>query len=123
MLLKIGTLTVNKIASYSEGKYHMANGVDKFIWNRRQDLQGYNLKILMIESHPWTKISLDILDVLQSGLNFSYTIEFKKKYGMMLENESWNGVIGELSKKHADIGLIDFSGWSKTFLFPFCNFR
>ena len=88
----------------------MANGVDKFIWNRRQDLQGYNLKILMIESHPWTKISLDILDVLQSGLNFSYTIEFKKKYGMMLENESWNGVIGELSKKHADIGLIDFSG-------------
>ena len=77
MLLKIGTLTVNKIASYSEGKYYMANGVDTFLWNRRQDLQGVELKILMIESHPWTKISLDILSVLQSGLNFSYTIEIK----------------------------------------------
>ena len=77
MLLKIGTLTVNKIASYSDGKYYMANGVDTFIWNRRQDLQGVELKILMIESHPWTKISLDILSVLQSGLNFSYTIEIK----------------------------------------------
>ena len=55
----------------------MANGVDTFIWNRRQDLQGVELKILMIESHPWTKISLDILSVLQSGLNFSYTIEIK----------------------------------------------
>ena len=77
MLLKIGTLTVNKIGSYSEGKYYMANGVDTFIWNRRQDLQGVELKILMIESHPWTKISLEILSVLQSGLNFSYTIEIK----------------------------------------------
>ena len=77
MLLKIGTLTVNKIGSYSEGKYYMANGVDTFLWNRRQDLQGVELKILMIESHPWTKISLDILSVLQYGLNFSYTIEIK----------------------------------------------
>ena len=77
MLLKIGTLTVNKIASYSEGNYNIANGVDTLIWNRRQDLQGVELKILIIESHPWTKISLDILSVLQSGLNFTYTIEIK----------------------------------------------
>ena len=27
----------------------------------------------------------------------------------MSDNYSWNGVIGELSKKHADIGLTDFS--------------
>ena len=28
---------------------------------------------------------------------------------MMSDNYSWNGVIGELSKKHVDIGLADFS--------------
>ena len=27
----------------------------------------------------------------------------------MLDNYSWNGVIGELSKKYTDIGLVDFS--------------
>ena len=54
---------------------------------------------------------IDVLDILRFDLNFTYTIREPedKKYGTKLENGSWNGIIGELHREKADIGLSDLS--------------
>ena len=51
---RIGELIVNKIASYQNGNYYSANNVDSFIWDRRKDLRGLELQIVVVESKPFT---------------------------------------------------------------------
>ena len=50
---------------------------------------------------------IDVLDILRFDLNFTYTIREPedKKYGTKLPNGSWNGIIGELQRRNADVGL------------------
>ena len=51
---RIGELIVNRIASYQNGNYYSANNVDSFIWDRRKDLHGLELQIVVVESKPFT---------------------------------------------------------------------
>ena len=51
---RIGELIVNRIASYQNGNYYSANNVNSFIWDRRKDLHGKELQIVVVESKPFT---------------------------------------------------------------------
>ena len=54
---------------------------------------------------------VDVLKTLKNDLNFTYTIKYPSdmSYGQLLDNGSWNGIVGELHKQNADIGLCDLS--------------
>ena len=54
---------------------------------------------------------VDLLNILAFNLNFTYTIKQPKdmSYGQILDNGSWNGIIGELHRRNADIGLCDLA--------------
>ena len=47
-------MVINKIASYEEGNYFAEENVDSFIWDRRRDLRGMELRVLAVESVPFT---------------------------------------------------------------------
>ncbi|XP_067881332.1 glutamate receptor ionotropic, delta-1-like, partial [Heterodontus francisci] len=51
--------------------------------------------------------SIDVLDALAKNLGFKYEIyqAMDHKYGSQLPNGSWNGMIGELINKKADIAV------------------
>ena len=53
----------------------------------------------------------DVLKTLKNDLNFTYVVKQPKdmSYGTMLDDGTWNGIIGELHKKKADIGCVDLS--------------
>ena len=53
----------------------------------------------------------DVLKTLKSDLNFTYIVKQPKdmSYGTMLDDGTWNGIIGQLHKKKADIGCVDLS--------------
>ena len=50
---------------------------------------------------------VDLLNILSFNLNFTYTIKQPKdmSYGQILDDGSWNGIIGELQRRNADVGL------------------
>ncbi|KAG2462286.1 GRID1 protein, partial [Polypterus senegalus] len=51
--------------------------------------------------------SIDVLDALAKNLGFKYDIyqASDSKYGIQLQNGSWNGMIGELINKRADLAI------------------
>uniref|UniRef100_A0A8C4X8U3 Glutamate receptor n=1 Tax=Erpetoichthys calabaricus TaxID=27687 RepID=A0A8C4X8U3_ERPCA len=51
--------------------------------------------------------SIDVLDALAKNLGFKYDIYqvSDSKYGIQLQNGSWNGMIGELINKRADLAI------------------
>ena len=51
---RIAELVINKIAYYEEGNYYAEENVDSFIWDRRRDLRGMELRVLAVESVPFT---------------------------------------------------------------------
>ena len=51
---RIGELIINRIASYQNGNYYSANNDYSFIWDRRKDLHGLELQIVVVESKPFT---------------------------------------------------------------------
>ncbi|XP_053548014.1 glutamate receptor ionotropic, delta-1 [Bombina bombina] len=85
------------------------------------DLQGITLKVVTVLEEPFVMVaenilgqprrykgfSIDVLDALSKNLGFKYEIYQVPdgKYGHKLPNGSWNGMIGELINKRADIAL------------------
>ncbi|XP_063814885.1 glutamate receptor ionotropic, delta-1 isoform X1 [Pseudophryne corroboree] len=85
------------------------------------DLQGLTLKVVTILEEPFVMVaenilgqpkkykgfSIDVLDALSQNLGFKYEIYQVPdgKYGHPLANGSWNGMIGELINKRADIAV------------------
>ncbi|KAM8924393.1 glutamate receptor ionotropic, delta-1 [Pelodytes ibericus] len=85
------------------------------------DLQGLTLKVVTILEEPFVMVaenilgqpkkykgfSIDVLDALSQNLGFKYEIYQVPdgKYGHQLANGSWNGMIGELINKRADIAV------------------
>ncbi|KAM9326965.1 glutamate receptor ionotropic, delta-1 [Gastrophryne carolinensis] len=85
------------------------------------DLQGLTLKVVTILEEPFVMVaenilgqpkkykgfSIDVLDALSQNLGFKYEIYQVPdgKYGHSLPNGSWNGMIGELINKRADIAV------------------
>ncbi|KAG7161170.1 Glutamate receptor-like 47, partial [Homarus americanus] len=51
----------------------------------------------------------DLLRLIQKRLNFSDVILPVVGFGSIIENGSWNGMIGVLSRQEADMGPLDFS--------------
>ncbi|OCT71958.1 hypothetical protein XELAEV_18034936mg [Xenopus laevis] len=85
------------------------------------DLQGLTLKVVTVLEEPFVMVaenilgqpkrykgfSIEILDELSNRLGFKYEIYQAPdgKYGHRLSNGSWNGMIGELINKRADIAI------------------
>ncbi|KAM5141048.1 glutamate receptor ionotropic, delta-1 isoform 3-T3 [Mantella aurantiaca] len=85
------------------------------------DLQGLTMKVVTILEEPFVMVaenilgqpkkykgfSIDVLDALSQNLGFKYEIYQVPdgKYGHALPNGSWNGMIGELINKRADIAV------------------
>ncbi|CAL9687653.1 unnamed protein product [Knipowitschia caucasica] len=84
-------------------------------------MQGVTLKIVTLLEEPFVMVaenilgqpkrykgfSIDVLDALAKILGFKYDIYqvADGKYGTALPNGSWNGMIGELIGKRADLAL------------------
>ncbi|KAM9858424.1 glutamate receptor ionotropic, delta-2 [Aulostomus maculatus] len=49
--------------------------------------------------------SIDVLDALSNYLGFKYEIYVAVKYGSLQPDGQWNGLMGELVSKRADVGL------------------
>lgn len=85
------------------------------------DLQGLTLKIVTVLEEPFVMVaenilgqpkrykgfSIDVLDALAKNLGFKYEIYQvgDGKYGHHLPNGSWNGMIGDLINKRADMAI------------------
>ncbi|KAM9727602.1 glutamate receptor ionotropic, delta-1-like isoform 2-T4 [Menidia menidia] len=84
-------------------------------------MQGVTLKIVTLLEEPFVMVaenilgqpkrykgfSIDVLDALAKILGFKYDIYQVSdgKYGSTLPNGSWNGMIGELISKRADLAI------------------
>uniref|UniRef100_UPI00398E9103 glutamate receptor ionotropic, delta-1-like n=1 Tax=Pristiophorus japonicus TaxID=55135 RepID=UPI00398E9103 len=98
-------------------------GLNGSLQERRleSDMQGVTLKVVTILEEPFVMVaenilgqpkrykgfSIDVLDALAKNLGFKYEIyqAVDHKYGSQLANGSWNGMIGELINKKADIAV------------------
>ncbi|XP_052046630.1 glutamate receptor ionotropic, delta-1 [Apodemus sylvaticus] len=84
-------------------------------------LQGLTLKVVTVLEEPFVMVaenilgqpkrykgfSIDVLDALAKALGFKYEIYQAPdgRYGHQLHNTSWNGMIGELISKRADVAI------------------
>ncbi|XP_027627756.1 glutamate receptor ionotropic, delta-1 [Tupaia chinensis] len=84
-------------------------------------LQGLTLKVVTVLEEPFVMVaenilgqpkrykgfSIDVLDALAKSLGFKYEIYQAPdgRYGHQLHNTSWNGMIGELISKRADLAI------------------
>ncbi|KAH0623476.1 hypothetical protein JD844_006249, partial [Phrynosoma platyrhinos] len=98
-------------------------GLNGSLQERRlgSDLQGLTLKVVTVLEEPFVMVaenilgqpkrykgfSIDVLDALSKNLGFKYEIYQSPdgKYGQQLHNSSWNGMIGELINKRADLAI------------------
>ncbi|XP_066549590.1 glutamate receptor ionotropic, delta-1 [Amia ocellicauda] len=84
-------------------------------------MQGVTVKVVTLLEEPFIMVaenilgqpkrykgfSIDVLDALAKSLGFKYEIYQVSdgKYGTQLPNGSWNGMIGELINKRADLAI------------------
>ena len=47
---------------------------------------------------------IDVLNLLKTKLNFTYTFHRVNTFGSLLENGTWNGMVGALQRKEFDFG-------------------
>nr|XP_014341697.1 PREDICTED: glutamate receptor ionotropic, delta-1 [Latimeria chalumnae] len=98
-------------------------GLNGSLQERRleSDMQGVTLKVVTVLEEPFVMVaenilgqpkrykgfSIDVLDALAKNLGFKYEIyqASDSKYGHQLPNGSWNGMIGELINRKADIAI------------------
>ncbi|XP_064077687.1 glutamate receptor-like [Macrobrachium nipponense] len=56
----------------------------------------------------------EVIRVLQRDLNFTVDLIFTNTFGTELDNGSWNGMMGDLTRKEADLSPLDFSpSWAR----------
>ncbi|TGZ69234.1 hypothetical protein CRM22_003849 [Opisthorchis felineus] len=77
--------------------------------------RGHPLRVLVIPDPPfvikteygWTGYSVEVFEKIADalGLDYVYIEQLDHIYGVKLTNGHWNGVIGEIASKHADVGL------------------
>uniref|UniRef100_A0A8C6YF01 Glutamate receptor n=1 Tax=Naja naja TaxID=35670 RepID=A0A8C6YF01_NAJNA len=109
---------VRRLATWDSKK-----GLNGSLQERRlgSDLQGLTLKVVTVLEEPFVMVaenilgqpkrykgfSIDVLDALSKNLGFKYEIYQSPdgKYGQQLHNSSWNGMIGELINKRADLAI------------------
>ena len=104
------------------------NGENNFLdwtrvpkWKRRQNLQGYKLKLTTMAEAPFITSIIqsgndgqfevkgmfkDLLDLISDSLNITYKLEppEDRKWGQDVGDGAWNGMIGLLQKGEADMG-------------------
>ncbi len=109
-----------------------------YIWERRSNLGGHNLKAVYVENYPFvykvfrlidfhyeritpryfpqengtlTGMTHDLAMSLLPVLNF--TIELVPEpdgiYGLLLPNGTWRGMVGMLDRREVDLSIMDFS--------------
>ncbi|XP_060097061.1 glutamate receptor ionotropic, delta-1 isoform X2 [Heteronotia binoei] len=105
---------VRRLATWDSEK-----GLNGSLQERRlgSDLQGLTLKVeepfvmvaenILGQPKRYKGFSIDVLDALSKNLGFKYEIYQSPdgKYGQQLHNSSWNGMIGELINKRADLAI------------------
>ncbi|PFX27300.1 Glutamate receptor 4 [Stylophora pistillata] len=91
---------------------------------RAGSLEGRRFRIVVIKAAPfmmsrteengevvYTGYCIDLLNELARNLKFTYEIYFTPDgfYGAETDNGTWNGIIGELLYKHADMAVADLT--------------
>ena len=109
-------LVINQIAYFTNGSYQFLK--KQYIWDRREDMQGYKLKTMLIPNKPfvykehgqWAGINVDILDIMKSTINFTYEM-IERQDGVFgsYDNGTWTGLIGSIQHGEADFSISDLS--------------
>ncbi|KAG8454198.1 hypothetical protein GDO86_000728 [Hymenochirus boettgeri] len=105
------------------GSWNPFTGLNGSLTDRKleNNMRGVVLRVATVLEEPFVMVSenvlgkpkkyqgfsIDVLDALSSYLGFKYEIYVAPdhKYGSPQEDGSWNGLIGELLLKRADIGI------------------
>ncbi|CAI5784662.1 glutamate receptor ionotropic, delta-2 isoform X2, partial [Podarcis lilfordi] len=105
------------------GCWNPVTGLNGSLTDRRleNNMRGVVLRVVTVLEEPFVMVSenvlgkpkkyqgfsIDVLESLSTYLGFTYEIYVAPdhKYGRPLENGTWNGLIGELVFKRADIGI------------------
>ncbi|XP_060542936.1 glutamate receptor ionotropic, delta-2 isoform X3 [Pantherophis guttatus] len=105
------------------GCWNPGTGLNGSLTDRRleNNMRGVVLRVVTVLEEPFVMVSenvlgkpkkyqgfsIDVLESLSTYLGFTYEIYVApdQKYGLPLENGTWNGLIGELVLKRADIGI------------------
>ena len=107
------------------GSWNTASGLqllDHEIWSRRVSLEGHQIKIVSTYNPPvvtyiednctsrkcFKGMVADAWNALAEKMNFTYTIKKAYQWGT-LENGKWNGMVGILERKEADIAVTDLT--------------
>ncbi|KAK7918673.1 hypothetical protein WMY93_009957 [Mugilogobius chulae] len=110
--------TIQKLALWDA-----VNGLNGSLKESRIEngMQGVTVKVVTLLEDPFVMVaenilgqpkrykgfSIDVLDALAKSLGFKYDIYqvSDSKYGSQLSNGSWNGMIGDLINKKADVAV------------------
>ncbi|CAH8650121.1 unnamed protein product [Heterobilharzia americana] len=62
---------------------------------------------IRLEGNQWTGYCVDVFKEIAKRLDFDYKFveQADGDYGVKLENGQWSGIIGQISRKNADVGL------------------
>jgi hypothetical protein len=68
---------------------------------------GFGCSIVEAVKYPFSGIVWELFLHMQQSLNFSYTVvrPADRKWGCLDENGTWNGMMGMMVRKEADIAL------------------
>uniref|UniRef100_H2ZWF2 Glutamate receptor n=2 Tax=Latimeria chalumnae TaxID=7897 RepID=H2ZWF2_LATCH len=105
------------------GSWNPVTGLNGTLTDRKleNNMRGVVLRVVTVLEEPFVMVSenvlgkpkmyrgfsIDVLDALSSYLGFKYEIYIAPdhKYGSPQEDGTWNGLIGELVFKRADVGI------------------
>ena len=102
------------------------NNVQSLFWDKTRNLHGYNLTIVGLPYIPCTKVDsnelkrtngnltasyhgldITILNNIRKQRNFQYHIVEPpdRQWGILLENDTWTGIVGYLQNRKADVAI------------------
>jgi hypothetical protein len=106
----------NDVAKINDG---IATVTTKEVWDRRNDLDGTRLVLTVVPAPPQTLvphndpkktvgIGASVMHDLSKKFNFTYEFILPKRgtYGVMDENGTWDGMMGQVLSGEADITLV-----------------
>ncbi|XP_017889863.1 glutamate receptor U1-like [Ceratina calcarata] len=91
------------------------------LYQRRRDLHGHNIRVVSVQDPPVSRILRDedsqaygiggffgeVIQLLQEGMNCTFSFTEAKSWGVRQRNGSWTGSIGMLVENQADLAATE----------------